>query len=565
MIPAVALLLVFGCASLVMGQNGSNPFANINGAVPGFGTSTQVEGGTSGGTSYSIEDMLGQQTPSPTPAPVLNDPVDNLLVPAGSPPSSSSPSSNMAPSVGSGQDAMAALLNGDVGTVGSENKQVDSDGFSMKHVNLPESSRDIVSGLIESFMHKVHLEAGEKTCLENSVASFTSDIVAIGRDAVNAIKGFLKPSGNGLSTNSGAGLAGLMPLGMDGITRVTDLVTVSTSLAKKCVQGDALTLLNTTAHNLINFTYVERRLIVNGVNIAEALAQAILDFEKHDFRGFGQQIGLALRKTLLSTANNGIELPEGMPEDKVIADATEGMFGGFFAPGVHFIIKDKADPNVDIDIDLHACIAGNHAFFRDVWEALWTLVSMMAANKNQHMDVMSSGQPKWMNELLMAVMRLPMAFTKCGVDPEMESMMLESFKTFKELSITFTFPDDKIKADTATEKVALAVEAFTHWRFKEFGKELGKLFRELLLLALPKKYSVDDTGRLRRQLLNEAEVYKTKEQQSNSGRAVLVVGSVSLVFLMSLVALNRLRLSAPWQHSHTDVEAGEGDDVELLE
>jgi len=520
------------------------------------------------GTSYSIEDMLrDQQTPAPAPvAPKVSDPIDSLLGPVGDDSQGSlqpSPSSSM----GSGADAMAALLNGDVGTVGSKPEEDDSHGFSMKHVDLPESARDIVSGIIESFMHKVHLEPGEKKCLEDSVASFGSDVVAMGRDIVNAVKGFLKPSGKGLSANS-AGLASLMPLAMDGITRITDLVTVSTSLVKKCVQGDALALLNQTAHNLINFSYVERRLIVNGVNIVEALAQSILDFEDHNFRGFGEQIGLSLRKILLSTATNGIQLPEGMPEDKLIADASEGIFGGFFAPGVHFIVKDKADPNVDIDLDLHACIAGNHAFFRDVWESLWTLFAMMAANKGQHMNPMepqSGGQPKWMNELLMAVMRLPMAFTKCGVDPEMESMMLEAFKTFKELSVTFTFPDDKIKADTATEKVALAVEAFTHWKFKEFGYELGKLFRELLLLALPKKYSVDDTGRLRRQLLNEVEVYKKKEQQSNSGRATLVVGSVSLVLLMSLVALKRLRLPVPCQHVYRDVEAVDNEEIETLE
>lgn len=353
---------------------------------------------------------------------------------------------------------------------------------------------------------------------------------------------------------------------MVGLTKITDLVTESVSLVKSCVKGDALEMLNETAQNLINFTSLEHRLVVNGINIARAVARATIAFEKHKFHKFGWQIGKALRKILLSTNNKQVKLPEGMPEDKIIADASEGIMAGFFAKGVGFFVTDAADPRVKFSVDLHQCIAGNRVFYRSIFEGLWTLFAQIAANKGQHMGEMNS---QWVNELLLAMMRIPMVFTKCGVDPEVEEMMIEAMQTLGSLRVTFKFPDDKIKADKAADKVAEAVKAFTKGNFRKFGIELGKLFRELLLLALPEKYSVDSSGHLRRNLLGDVAVVNMKQEQQrfNFGYA-MIFGGVALAITMSLVALKSMRVVVSWQRVsqvEEDVEVGDDEELEMLE
>jgi len=139
---------------------------------------------------------------------------------------------------------------------------------------------------------------------------------------------------------------------------------LSTTLVKNCVQGDALEMLKEAAAHLVNITRLEQRLMVSGVDIVSYLADSITAFEGHRYHHFGEDIGGALRKVLLSNSTTGKRLPEGVPEEDVIRKTTEGIMSGFFVPGEELEITDKADPNVDIQLDLHRCIAGNQPFFQ---------------------------------------------------------------------------------------------------------------------------------------------------------------------------------------------------------
>ena len=58
----------------------------------------------------------------------------------------------------------------------------------------------------------------------------------------------------------------------------------------------------------------------------------------------------------------------------------------------------------------------------------------------------------------------------------------------------FKFPHDQIaspsaQAEVAADQMAKAVEAWTNWDFERFGYELGQMFRNLVVLTLPQKYS----------------------------------------------------------------------------
>merc|ERR1719191_1871703 len=119
-------------------------------------------------------------------------------------------------------------------------------------------------------MHKVQLLPGEKTCLEHSISQLTGDVVGTTKDVVDAIKALL--TGNtGSSRQSGYSRSAsskssnnLITAGIDGATKIMSLITLSTTLVKNCVQGDALVLLNRTAHHLIDMKYIGHRILVSG-------------------------------------------------------------------------------------------------------------------------------------------------------------------------------------------------------------------------------------------------------------------------------------------------------------
>merc|ERR1712070_1148660 len=354
----------------------------------------------------------------------------------------------------------------------------------------------------------------------------------------------------------------LLSAGIDSAMKITSLVTSSMHLIKNCVHGDALVFLNMTAHHLINGTYLERRFIVNGVDIAHSLSDTIVAYEAHDFHRLGADVGTALRKILLSNALNGTSLPEGMPEKEIIQEATGGFMKGFFTQGSTLKITDKADPDVDIAIDLHQCIAGNSAFFKELWLAAWNLVAQLSMNAQQHdfsnffTSELRGGQPKWEGELMVAMMQFPTALANCGVEMDMQTMLTEAIQTLGNVSIRVNLPRGDFEA-SETDEMARAVEAWTNWNFEGFGYELGKLLRELVMLAFPQKYAIDPAGRLwLRSKLQTVEV----QTRPSSASSLLIIGGAAVSMLVAFAAVRARRSLSHISTGHgalvPDVEDG---------
>lgn len=408
-----------------------------------------------------------------------------------------------------------------------------------QQVALSAESMEIVSGIIESFMHKVQLRAGEKACLENNVAELTGDVMGAGLDLVKAIKALIpQPGANGTQNKASFNVVGA---GLDGALKVTSLVTLCTQLVKNCVKGDALDLLKKTADHLMNASFVVNRFVVNGVDIAQSLSDGIIAYEAHKFHKFGNDIGIALRKILLSKAAHGKKLPEGVPEERIIQETTAGLMEGFFATGSGVTITDAANPRVDISLNLHKCIAGNSAFFKDIFMGLWSAIAQMSANKEQHgLDGRQTIQTSWTNELMMAMAQFPMALDRCNVGPRTEEMLSEAIYSLKDLQVNIKFPSTRFTSEYATKEMAKAVEAWTKWEFEDFGKELGSLLRELVLQAFPKKYSLDAFGRLQHDL---------SIRRATSGPRMLsvspsIIAGVALACFTALTALRVYRSSS---------------------
>lgn len=455
-------------------------------------------------------------------------------------------------------------------------------GLGAKPLNgvLSQDSMAVVSGLVESFMHKAALEPGERSCLERNIGQLTGDIMGTVGDVVTAIEALVQGKGTIQRTQTG----GVVSAGIDSAMKITSLVALSTQLVKNCVHGDALILLKETAHHLVNGTYLERRFLVNGVDIAHSLSDSIVAFESKDFHRFGADIGFALRKILLSNANNGTQmrLPEGLPEEKVIEQCTDGLMKGFFVEGSAVQITDTAHPDIDINIDLHQCIAGNSAFFKEIWLAAWHLISQLAVNAGQHQfNIQQFGQafqggggkqPKWAGELMIAMMQVPMALEKCGVAQDMQNMFMEAIKTLNDIKVHIALPDDRFraasdqtKAEETTARMAKAVEAFTNFQFENFGFEIGKMLRELVMLAFPQQYSTGANGMLQRKYSMMEKLRLGKKSELVPEATAIIGGAVvsMLIVKFAFVAL-RLRRSAPTETPFiaSDVEGGEAPALE---
>jgi len=434
-------------------------------------------------------------------------------------------------------------------------------------LEVSTQTQQITAGVIEAFMHKVQLLPGEKRCLENNVATAASDVSGTIMDAVKAIKLIL--SGQKHKSMAASSTGGALSAGIDGAIKITSLVTSTTSLLKNCVQGDALFMLNQTGHNFINGTYLESRLMVNGIDVVHALADSIVAYEAGDYHKFGADIGTTLRKVLLSNATNGTRtaLPEGMPEKKLIADASDGLMDGFFAGGSNILITDDLKSDVHLRVDLHQCIANNGKFFREIWMGIWDLIAKFAVNKDQHGLLDSdAGSSAWNGELMMSLMLLPNALEKCNINPQAQHMLLEAIQTMGHVHVKMNFPDDKINAKDGSLKVGKAVEAWTNWDFHKFGLELGKLLREFVMLGFPQKYSVDEAGRLHRTLFSEENFKHTEtvidDQPTSPPVYAFAAGFAVIAVAVASIAV---RISRRDQRYADDVELEQLVDLEDIE
>jgi hypothetical protein len=422
---------------------------------------------------------------------------------------------------------------------------------------LSQDSMAVVSGLVESFMHKVKLHPGERACLENNVGQLTGDVMGTVGDIVTAIKALV--SGKGSINKDATG--GVVSAGLDSAMKITSLITLSTQLVKNCVHGDALSFLNRTAHNLINGTYLEHQFLVNGVDVAHDLADSVMAFESHDFHRFGADIGISLRKILLSNNTNATRLPEGVPEQAIIQKCTDGLMKGFFVRGTAVEITDTAHPDVDIVINLHQCIAGNSEFFKELWMAAWDLIAKLSANGAQHgLDIFQQqagdAQPKWAGELMVAMMQFPMAITKCGVSQDVQQMFMEAIQSLSSLKVKFSIPGSQhmdqgtwqADAKESTEKMAKAVEAWTNWDFEGFGYELGKLLRDLVMTAFPQKYSIDDQKDYAKIQADSV----IAGQKSGSLSSSVIIGGAAVSMLVAFTVLRARRSPVPQMLIHRE-------------
>jgi hypothetical protein len=216
---------------------------------------------------------------------------------------------------------------------------------------------------------------------------------------------------------------------------------------------------------------------------------------------------------------------------------------GFFVGGSSMEITDSVRPDVDIRLDLHRCIAGNEPFFKEIFLTIWNAIAQLSANGEQHGLGASSegGTPKWTGEMMIALMQLPSALEKCNIDAETQGMFMESIQTLGQVKVNLDFPKGKASLEEISHRMAKAVEDWTEWEFEKFGKNVGVMLREFLLRVYPMKYSVDQNGRLRRQLSSWPHIFKADGRGIAPGFLAVSLVGVALTALVAFAAVRRLR------------------------
>lgn len=325
---------------------------------------------------------------------------------------------------------------------------------------------------------------------------------------------------------------------------VHHIADLTKDVVKECVKGDARQAFQIAGKHMQSLRYVEGKLVANGADIVTELADALQNYEKHNYKSFGHDMGRVLRKVLLSKNANG--LPEGLPGKLVIANITAGVMRGFFGEG--FALNLQTQPGYDpLHIDLHQCVGSNLAFFQSLWGATMLFYGKKDA-RGQH-SVSSSEKPNFGATLALTVMQLPSALRKCNIGEEQEHMLMDSIKRLGsgmkynlDLPKTDTADEDKIANDMAT-----TVKDWARTDYYTFGQHLGYLLQEMFVDVYGQKWSVDHRGTLRKRLVGMA----AAEQRPLAGASArsflrssaLKLASVAVVPLLAGLVVLRIRHS----------------------
>merc|ERR1712048_1462158 len=172
-----------------------------------------------------------------------------------------------------------------------------------------------------------------------------------------------------------------------------------------------------------------------------------------------------------------------------------------------------------VNIDLHKCISDNMVFWKSAWAPVFDLASAAASG--------SVAEIPEMDDMLVSMMDLQMAMTKCKITPEMEAVLIDSMEAGK-LHANLKMPEGKFKSPNVPSLLASALEDFRDKQWYAFGKQLGAAMQDLAVVTFDQKFEVDTAG--------------SGQPARRHSLGVAAVGAVSVGFL-AMFAIVRGRRS----------------------
>jgi len=389
-------------------------------------------------------------------------------------------------------DVVNAAMNGDENGVKAAAQKAIAE--------VPSASGRFVDGFIEGWFEKVVLETGEKTCIRQNVHKMTTDGVGVlSTLAQTIVQVVAKATPNMFAIMAGSG-------------QVVELVTTTQALVKQCVKQDALGVMEVTFNHLKNPAYVRGRLMANGLEITQTLADSVGKAETESWTAVGRDWGVVLRKSLLSDDSQAVQmvLRPGMTQPQVAPAITEGIIEGMFVEGTAVKIRSTADPSIGIYIDLHRCIAKEAKYVSMAMSSVYLAISQLSVQIDQmklHAQGVQTGSglpgqaqtpvaadagtnAEWMQGMSGLMSNIPVLMNRCGITAAQRDDMKKAFKDMADLKAAFTIPGPSDKAAAATQASSRMEQATKYWQagyYNNFGIMTGGMLRDLLLTMFPSK------------------------------------------------------------------------------
>merc|ERR1712151_255785 len=192
----------------------------------------------------------------------------------------------------------------------------------------------------------------------------------------------------------------------------------------------------------------------------------------------------------------------------------------------------------EVDVDLHACLVGNMPLWKSAWTPVFELVSTAASISDVEKE------PVTTSDLMSPFMDVQLALQRCDISPTTEAMLIDTFESGGKFKAKLDVPDSQAHADAVPSLLSSALEDFKERNWHAFGSQLGKAVQQAVVVSFPEEYEVDDTGKLRKIVLEATELGQTSTAWKGGSAVAALFGLVSVLFsaLVFLVAI-RSRMS----------------------
>lgn len=362
----------------------------------------------------------------------------------------------------------------------------------------------------------------------------------------------------GMGMGGGMGGAPVDPMVMMGgaamaaqlAKQVKDLSDLTVKVSDKCLQGDARQTFALATQRAQDPGWLEKAAISQGPAELGAMADTITAYKKGNATGFGNRIGAAMRKVLLTNPDDIVT--EKLPDEKTLPNVTGGFMKGFFGPGMSATITTPEEPN-GIHIDLQKCVGNNVGLFQGVW------ASILKFYQNQGLPSTQAAQQQQASLMAYFAMQMPKVMKLCNLGPEdIQALKDAAMGMGKGVNFQLKVPQSDYSKTQAMSDMAQTVGGYANLvqhpsSSLEFGQNLGQVFQKALEGSMSQKYFVDSHGNLRLRL-----------RQLSSGRAgaqsmmipaLLVV--VVLLLLLVLLAVKSRRALQGWKEHVCQMECSE--------
>lgn len=487
--------------------------------------------------------------------------------------------------------------------------------------NTQQDAKDMVKGLLDGFLNNSHLQPGELQCLEQGASEVSGDLGMVTEHCVLLMKQVLGLTGDSdnsedsedseaspFSAGSATSAFVTQPQGPSpqelalqqqraaadealsgfygrrlflGIGSLNPMVAMEASalflevgmsfsqmmkltheIVLDCVKGDALATFHLAMEHMKDLHFLERHFLGNGGDVLAEMADAVKAFEAGDKNRFGNLLGQALRKIVLSKQLQHA-LPKGIPAGMVMENVTEGFAEGFFGKGATLMVDSPEDPEHPIKIDLHQCVGNNLNFFQKILQStnqFFHSQHQTAGDHQARFQDSAKERAQFTTGMAMAMMQMPIALKQCNLNKHQESMLIDGLKSMgTDMKFDFVNGGKAPSKQAVANSMATVIKDWSQFKWNNFGRDSGSLMQAMAHQMFPEKYSIDEDGRLK-QLLEEAEKSWLSGNRSVLAPVALACG-LALLLAAAVAVRSGRRLGqgrAMPVDSDTDVEADRG-------